>query len=262
MQRKIALLMALSFILTACGGSNKSNTDPPTSGPLTGNWQMSLQSSNTNLKPNPQSGFLVQNQNVITGSVSVTDSPCSGVGTVDGTVTGAAVSLVVNPTGIQLNLSGTLGSDMASMSGNYTILSSGCSGSQTAPQTGIWTANLVAPLNGNMQGTFTSTQIGTSYSVAGQVSQGPNTGISNAALTGNFGATGYCFTTANIVGVISGTSVVINLMGSDGITQIGQMNVTSSFDGKSLTGRYNILPMGPGFPPCGDGDSGTVTLSL
>jgi hypothetical protein len=94
------------------------------------------------------------------------------------------------------------------------------------------------------------------------VSQAPNTGVSSVNLTGSLSVSGYCFASATINGVVSGTSVVMNLIAADGITQIGRVQVSSSFDGTMLTGTYNILPQGNGNPPCGDGDSGTVSLTL
>jgi len=251
-------LLALLLLLIGCGGGSSANSS---SGTLSGNWQMTLQKTGTTKFAKTQSGSLVQNNGVISGSVILTDTPCSGVGNVSGTVTGTAVSMVVSPTGVVVNQTGTVSSDQSSMSGNYTILSTGCSGSQTAPQSGTWTANLVKPLTGNFQGTFTSNKAG-ALPVTGQVSQGPNTGSSNTALTGNLSITGYCFSAANISGVISGTAVVMNLVDSSGV-EIAQVTGTSSLDGTSLTGTYHAIAQGTGgTSPCVDGDSGTVSLTL
>lgn len=259
MQRKILLLLALPLLMTACGGSSKSVSS---SGAISGNWEMSLQKSDSTLAPKTQSGFLLQNGNIVTGGVIFTDIPCSGVGSVAGTINGTAISLVVDPTGTSVNLSGIIGAGQTSMSGDYTILSTGCGGSQTAPQQGTWTANLVAPLSGNIQGSFSSNVHSTTYTMTGQVTQGANTGVSSAPLTGTLTATGYCFTTANIVGSISGTAVVFNLVDPDG-TQIGQVAGTTTLDGTSMTGTYQVLGLGTGAAPgCVDGDSGTVTLTL
>jgi hypothetical protein len=215
--------------------------------------------------PRTQSGFLIQNGGTVTGSVIFTDQPCSGVGSVTGTVSGTAIALLVSPTGINVNLSGTIGSGQNSMSGNYTTLSTGCSATNVAPGKGIWTANRVRPLSGNIQGTFTSKDQGLSpVAVKGKVSQGPNTGISAVPLTGSLSATGYCFSTADISGAISGTSVVMNLVDSDG-TQIGQVTGTTSLDGTFITGTYQVMGQGKGAepnPPCVEGDRGTVTLTL
>ena len=215
--------------------------------------------------PKTQSGFLIQNGGTVTGSVIFTDQPCSGVGGVTGTVSGTAISLLVSPTGVNVNLSGTIGSGQNSMSGNYTTLSTGCSATDVAPGTGIWTANRVKPLSGNIQGTLTSKDESLSpVTVTGKVSQGPNTGISAVPLTGSLSATDYCFSTADISGVISGTSVLMNLVSSDG-TQIGQVSGTTSLDGTFITGTYQVMGQGKGAepnPPCVEGDHGTVTLNL
>jgi hypothetical protein len=222
---------------------------------------MSLRKDKTKLT-RTQSGFLLQTNNVLTGSVMVADIPCSGVGSVTGSVTGTDIAFTVGLTGLTVNLNGALGSDQASMTGDYTILASGCQGSSVNTQeTGTWTANLVKPLTGNLQGNFTSNRIGV-LPVTGQLTQGQNTGISYAPLTGNLSITGYCFASANIVGVVSGTAVVMNLVNSGGV-EIGQVNATSSLDGTSVTGTYHIIPQGTGgTPPCVDGESGTVTLTL
>ena len=260
MTGRITLLLGLLLLATACGGGSSSTSS--SSGSIAGNWQMTLQKSNTKLK-RTQSGFLLQNKDTVTGGVIFTDFPCSRVGSVTGSLTGTDIGFSVSLTGLTVNLTGTLGSDQASMSGDYTILATGCEGVLTNTQeTGSWTASLVKPLSGNFQGTFKSTRLGTSYPVTGQVSQGPNTGISNAPLTGNLSVTGYCFTGAKISGVVSGTAVVMNLLNSDG-TQVGELTGTSALDGSSVTGTYQVLPQGPtGTPPCDDGERGTVTLTL
>jgi len=206
-----------------------------------------------------QSGFLMQTGSTVTGGLMVLDSPCSGVGDVTGTFDGTNVSLSVIPTELQISLTGNLGSDQKSMSGNFTLQQTGCSGTSSAPLSGTWTASLVAPLNGKIQGTFTSKE-GLTYPVNGQISQGPNTGISTADLTGNITISGYCFFGAGFTGTVSGTSLVLNLLNPDG-SQAGQMPGTSSVDGTSITGKYALMPQG-NTPPCKGGDGGTFSFSL
>ena len=256
MRLRIALLLALPLLMTACGGGSSGAGSSP--GSISGNWQMSLQKNQSKLKPKTQSGFLVQNSDVVTGGLLYTSIPCSGVGSVSGSVTGASISLVVDPVGITLNLIGTVSSDQTSMSGNYTLLSSGCGSTES----GAWKAELVKPLSGTFQGTFTSTRLGTALPVTGQISQGQNIGISNTTLSGNLNITGYCFASANISGVVSGTAVVINLVNPSG-AEIAQVTGTSTLDGTSVTGTYHVIPQGPGgTPPCVDGDGGKVSLTL
>jgi hypothetical protein len=261
MRNRIVLPLLLALLMTACSSSNHTTTSS-SSGAISGNWQMSLQKANSTLAPKTQSGFLMQSGDAITGSVIFIDIPCSGVGGVTGTLDGSAVSLVVAPSGTQVNLTGTVNTGGGSMGGNYTILSTGCVGSQTAPQSGTWTANLVAPLSGSIQGSLSSTVLGTTFALTGQVTQGSNTGLSSATLGGTLSPTGYCFATSTIVGSISGTSVVMNLVNSEG-AQLGQIIGTSSLDGTTMTGTYQVMGQGKGAAPgCVDGDSGTVTMSL
>jgi hypothetical protein len=224
---------------------------------------MSLQKSNSTLKPRIQSGFLVENQGAVTGGVMLIDYPCSGTGSLTGSVDGSNVAFDVALTGLNVTLTGTVGSDPGSMSGSYTILSAGCQATSGAKQeTGTWTASLVSALNGSFQGALTSKHLGTDIAVTGQITQGQNSGLSSTSLSGNLSATGYCFSTATASGSISGTTAVMNLLNAAGV-QIGQIVGTTSLDAKSITGTYTILPLGPSATyPCNIGDSGTVALTF
>jgi hypothetical protein len=205
----------------------------------------------------------MQNQDAVTGGVMLIDYPCSGTGSLSGSVNGSNVTFAVALTGLNVTLTGTVGSEPGSMSGSYTILTAGCQATSGAKQeTGTWTANLVSAVNGSLQGTLTSKHLGTAIPVTGQVTQGQNSGLSSTTLSGNLSATGYCFSTATASGSISGTSAVMNLLNAAGV-QIGQIVATTSLDGKSLTGTYTILPLGASATyPCNIGDSGTVALTL
>jgi len=116
------------------------------------------------------------------------------------------------------------------MNGEFSFLAGGCN---AFPGSGTWSALQVMPINGSFHGSFTSTlpppNNGT-IEVAGTLTQGPNTGNSTANLTGNISVVGsqrFCnyLSTATITGLVSGTSVSLNLFGPNGslITQIGQI---------------------------------------
>ncbi len=243
MKGRIAFILVLPLLMSACGGGSNSSSaaDPP--GPLSGNWQVALISTISVSDPHQETGFLQQDGNAITGSVIVLDNPCSGIGSVTGTVSGSDVTLSASPTGSVVTLTGSINSGQTSMGGNYTISSSGCTAAGIVPDSGSWTANLVAPLNGNIQGTMTSQSLGT-FTVSGQLTQGPNTGISTATLSGTINISpGFCFSTADIVGTISGTGVIINLVDSDG-TQIGQIAATTTLDGTNVSGKLNFVGEG------------------
>ena len=259
---ELVFCLILPFLLTSCGSSK--SAPPSSSGELSGNWQMSLQPSNTKWKPTAQSGFLVDNNGALTGGMAFQDIACRGVGDVSGSVTGSNVTFTVSLAGLDIEFTGST-TKPNTMAGNYTILSTGCSGALSAPQTGTWTANTVPPLNISIQGVFTSSHQNLNpgtFDITGKLSQGSNTGESTTSLSGTLSATGYCFfTTTNVTGTISGTSVVMNLIGSDG-AQIGQIAGTTSPDGTSLNGTYRMIGLGAGSgaqPPCVNGDTGTVT---
>jgi hypothetical protein len=252
--------MAGLLLTVGCGGGSSATLSP---GPLSGNWQFTLPQANANLLPRTQSGFLVQQKDALAGSMVVKASGCSGVGSVAGSVSGSNVALVTTPpTGLSVNLTGTIGPDNASMSGNYTILINGCNG--LGPTTGTFTASLVMPLKGSFQGTFTSSNTGVVTPISGQVTQQTNpVGLaSSAPVTGTLSAVNYCVSTASVSGFISGTDVALNLLAADG-TQIGEVTGTASLDGTSVTGRYQILPQGKGAVfPCGSGDGGPATFTI
>jgi hypothetical protein len=266
MRLKTLLLLVLPLLISGCGSSGSSSTgsNPSTPGPLSGNWQMTFQSANTHLKPWSQSGFLLQQKTDISGGVILSPPGCAGLGDVTGTASGTSIILTVSPVGLVVTETGTLGADQSSMSGTYTMLAAGCPSNLNDPQNGTWTANLIKPIQGNLQGTFQSTQPNAApVTISGKVTQGQQTaGSSFAPLSGTVTATNYCFDTANYSGTISGTAVVLNLQNADG-TQLGQVSGALSLDGTSLIGKFFILAQGSnGNKPCRSGDLGTATLTV
>ena len=248
--------IAFCLFMIGCGGGSGSSDPPSAAWPISGNWQMEMQKSSTATRT--QSGFLLEKNNAVSGSLIFAGTTCAGMGNVSGTVSGSDVSLSVEPTGLSIDLTGTLGPDKASMSGNYAMLAAGCG----KPETGTWTAALIKPLNGSFQGSFVSTRSGTTFPASAQIGQGANVGTASAPLTGTLSITGSsCFTTANISGLISGTSVVLNFGESAG-TQVGQVTGTSTPDGTSLSGTYSIPEQGAPGAPCHAGDIGTFTLTM
>jgi hypothetical protein len=268
----LALLLASLLVSTACGGGSASSTSSPSVTPIAGNWQMTLQETGKMNSSGTVSGFLGGTNDALTGSAAYTATTCAGVGTVTGSVNGSDVTLSVSPTGLNISLTGTLGSDRSSMSGDYILLASGCG----KPQTGTWTGNLVQPMTGNLTGNLTSSSTGNPvYPVTAMINQGNGTGASSAPLTGTFtaGSTGSsCFPPGiivNVSGLISGESVVIGLTDVAG-DPLGQITgVWPSLDSTatppvtkpSLTGTYKIVAQGPKGTPCSKGDSGTVCLA-
>jgi hypothetical protein len=271
----VVLAVALAISISGCGGSSSSsnNSIPSSAAPASGNWQIALTPSKGDKTSETLAGFLLNtNTGTASGAFLFTDSPCTDVGNVSGTVSGTTVNLEIAPDGAQVELTGSLDSGNSSMSGTYNILADGCSDAGVSPQTGTWAGNLVSPMSGTISnGTFTSgldqNQNVPPYPLQGTITQGSNVGSTNAVLTGtlsvlaNSANTNYCITdTLNINGSISGTAVVINLSDSTTNAQVGQITGTISLDGTTFSGKYNILPTG--VKPCANGDHGFVAFTL
>jgi hypothetical protein len=264
----VTLLLGM-FAATACGGGG--SAVPQGGSSLSGNWQISLTRQAT---PNPvlvYTGFLLQSGNSIAGSL-ILGSLCSGVGPISGTVNGQNVSLVIDEFGQNISLTGAVpASSGAPMGGQFSSVAGGCTASAN---TGTWSATQVVPIAGSFHGTFNSIVGNGSFNVNGTLSQGPNTGNSTATLSGTMsgtGAAGFCsyISSATVTGLISGTTVTLNLYGPDGaqFAQIGQLvdvpgnnpPVTVTPDGKLLAGQY-LFPEPPS-STCPQ-DQGTFQLSF
>jgi hypothetical protein len=231
------VLVSLLIPLGGCGGGNNTPTAPV--GALSGNWQLNL----LQIEPRPQtalslSGFIVDSENALTGSVQVPPlgpgNHCGGVSTLTGTVNGPAVTLSLNTGGTNLSLTGTISSDNQTMFGDYQgPPGSGC---YLLATSGTWNAFLVPSLTGSFTGTLANSSymqnlLGQStvppIVVSGTMTQNTNVDAS-ATLTGTINAVGYpCFSTATLKGTISGQNVILSVFSYNG-TQIGSIGQVSS----------------------------------
>jgi hypothetical protein len=230
---KILATATLAFLLLASAACGGGSMPMDASSGLTGNWQLDLLQE----EPRPQtslsiSGFLVESNSAVTGSVEVPavagQHNCGGISALTGSVSGQSVTLSVNEGGTTVNLTGIISPDGTSMSGDYQGEGGGCF---TSPTTGTWNAFLIPPLSGNFTGVINSQymQILQSAStpvpvtVSGKITQSTNAGTGNATLTGTISAVGYpCFATASLSGTISGQNVYLNIFGYNGV-QIGTL---------------------------------------
>ncbi len=164
-----------------------------------------------------------------------------------------------------LNLNGT------TMTGTYS--STAGTASDGSPcgtvQTGLqWSAYVVPPLTGSIQGVFHSAGGSAALSeqdflVSGGIVQATNAGTGSAAVTGNLSffnsltqASDYpCFTAAEVYGQISGNSVSLQIVGSDGtewgligepVGSLGSTGVNPvTFD--PVNGTYVLHGTGPSY---------------
>ena len=224
------------IVLSACGGSNVSQSQ--STGTLAGNWQFTITApSDNSFQGGMQGGFLLQSKGSVTGGVTYSlslppqqqggsSTLCSsGSAPVTGTIDGQNVTLTV-VAGVQtFTLTGTLSASGTTMAGTYASTDgNGCGTAQTGLQ---WTATSVPPLTGAIQGNFHSSLNpalrNQDFPVTGTLTQGDNIGASNATVTGTLNFAGYpCLTTASVNGQISGSSVILQIIATNGLN-VGQI---------------------------------------
>ncbi len=261
------LVLAGTMTLAACGsGSSSSNSQIPLT--LEGNWQFNMAEqinpdlSQPSFTGGLQGGFLLQNNGAVAGQVtfSITAMPPAGSGgtptqcnsgtdQITGTINGQAVTLTASSAGGQtFNLTGTLSLDNSTMTGSYTSTDgAGCGIAVTQ----TWSAFLVPPLTGPIQGSFHSTGGAAGlaeqeFLVSGALSQAANTGAASATVTGDLSfinsltsLSDYpCFTSASVNGQISGNTVTLQIIGT-GQSELGLIGVTAGSNGAAT----NLSPV-------------------
>ncbi len=246
MKSLLSALLAGMMALSACGSvvSDTGAQSPPLT--LSGNWQFTMAApADGSFSGGLQGGFLLQNGTAVTGAAAYSvalpadPNPCnSGSAAITGTLTGQSVALTAVAGTQTFTFAGTLSSDGSTMAGTYTSAAGtaasgrGCGTAQTGLQ---WNAILVPPLTGPIQGNFHSTG-GTAglneqdFLVSGALSQAANTGADSATVTGNLSflntltnLSDYpCLTLASVTGQISGNTVVLQIVATDG-SNVGQI---------------------------------------
>jgi hypothetical protein len=266
---KVAFAGAAFLCLVGCGLLNQvSKLENPTPMNVAGNWQFDLMNGSGGVGA-VATGFLEQSGSNVTGALDIAgcDSNAGVTGTVGGTN---------GPTSINLSAAGAqnlniVGSGIGSITpgnaieGSYTIGAIGCS---ISGLTSTVSAQQINPVSGAFHGALTSKNVGT-FSVSGNLMQGQNGGAVTAPLSGTASVTNStCFTSVNLTGTISGTSVVLDIASSDGsqtaqLTAPAQSNAgqlisgtPGSFTITQLSGSYRVNT-----GSCA-GDSGTFNVSF
>ena len=296
----LLLLLAGTMTLVACGSSGTSSGGSKIPITLSGNWQFTMAEQ---LNPDPnglsfvgglQGGFLLQNNSAVAGTATYSFSPApsaidpdpivcnSGPAALTGTISGQSVSLTaVANNQTLLTLTGTLSPDGLTMAGSYTSTNgAGCGIISTQG----WSAILVPPLTGSIQGTFHSAGgvAGLNeqdFQVSGALTQAANTGAAATAVTGDLSfldpttnLSDYrCFGAASVSGQISGNTVSLQILGSDGSTlgQIGEptgsttglspVTLNSAPGGSFLQGVGTTYLVATTAGPCTGSPGSTIT---
>jgi hypothetical protein len=271
-------LLAAALMLSSCGGGASSG-GPPIQPTLAGNWQFTMAPpADGSFLGGLQGGFLLQTNGGVTGAAAFAVSlpglliPCNtGSAPITGTIGGQTVNLTAVAGTQTFTLTGMLSLDGSTIAGTYTS-TAGTSGDgapcgtlQTTPMQ--WSAILVPPITGAVQGNFHSTGgaaglTNQDFLVSGSLSQGSNTGASTATVTGtlNFGNSDYpCFNngsdSASVYGQISGNLVTLQLVGTDQsiLGQIGEPPGSNGASGinpvtfDSVQGGYILHGAGPSY---------------
>ncbi len=283
------LLLAGTILLSACGGN--SSSDPQQSGTLSGNWQFTMTNPDATDQNPPlpagtlyglQGGFLLDNNGAVTGqavySISGIDisttlwAICdSGSAQITGTVSGQTVNLKAAAGSQTFTLQGTLGPNGQITNPTFTTPGGAAAGFEYcgAPASGLsWSAQSVPPLTGSITGGFHSASGNNSglanqdFPLTGTLTQGANIGASNATVTGTLSfidpttlLSDYpCISSGTVFvnGQISGNTVVLQLIGTDG-SNAGQIGSSASLSGTTpvtfdpTTNGYVLHSAGTGY---------------
>jgi hypothetical protein len=234
------LSLVATIVLSACGGGG-SSTVVPVNPTLSGNWQFTMAPpADGSYLGGLQGGFLLQNNSSATGSatyaVSLPDLPypCNtGSATITGMMTTQNEWQLTAVAGTQtFTLTGTLSLNGLTMAGTYNSTAgvaadgSSCGTAQTGLQ---WSAALIPQLTGSLAGNFHSAGgaaglADQDFLLSGSLVQEPNTGGSSAVVTGTLtflnalaDESDYpCLTVASLYGQVSGSSIALQIDGSDG----------------------------------------------
>lgn len=264
------LLLASTVALLGCSGSHNIVPEVLPNLTLTGNWQFALSPpTDGSFVGGLQGAYLSQNNGSLSGaatySVSLTSFsiPCNtGSAAITGTVSGQTVQLSAVAGTQTFTLTGTLSENGSTITGTYdaTAGTAGDGSPCGVAQSGLeWSATLIPLLTGSVQGSFQSAGgaaglNGQAFAVSGTLTQQPNTGGSSSVVSGSLSFLNFytntspypCFQSASVLGQISGTSVSLEIVGSDG-SQLGLIGEpTGSLGGTGLN-TLTLNPSGQGY---------------
>jgi hypothetical protein len=233
---KVALGLLLVF-LSECGCGGNSSSTPVN---IAGNWQFTGNSTKFGYNFTA-TGQINQTGSSISGTLSLSGSPCAQTADFSGTLNGTSLSATVDEGGQNNSFTGTVSADGNSASGTYSAPSGGCLNGDT----GTWSGDRVSMLNGMFRGAL-AVQNGVPANIIAKFKDdgGRVTGV--ATLTNSL-----CFQSLNLTGTVSGTNVELQ---STEETQSVILRGTFDQEKKSLVLTYSVLG-----GSC-EGESGTAIL--
>jgi hypothetical protein len=219
-----AALGVLLVFLSACGGGGNSSITPVN---MAGNWQFTFNSTKFAGSGNG-SGQINQSGSSISGTLSLSGTPCAETAAFSGALNGTSLSATLNESGQNVSLTGTVTTDGNSGNGAYSTPSGGC----TNGDAGTWSGSRVSMLNGLFRGTLAAQNaLPANVIVKFKDDGGHVTG--NGTLTNSI-----CFQSLNLTGTVSGTNVELQ-----GTEETQHLMLRGTFDrkSKSLVLTYSVL---------------------
>lgn len=217
-------LGVLLVVLSACGGGGNSSTAPVN---MAGNWQFTGNSTTFGYTFTA-TGQVNQTKSSISGTLSLSGSPCAQTAEFSGSLSGTSLSVTANESGQNVSFTGTVSADGNSLSGTYAAPSGGC----TNGDTGTWSGSRVSMLNGLFRGTLAA-QNGLPANVIAEFKDDEGHVIGTATLTNSL-----CFQSLNLTGTVSGVNVELQ---SSEETQSLMFRGTFDQQNKSLALNYSVL---------------------
>jgi len=215
---------------------------------VAGSWHESLTSTGSGRKSTVDL-YILQNGTTLSSSRVALGATCSSNGTMSGSVSGDDVAMTI--TGINgdtINVTGTVSENSSSMSGSYTIKTSGC---DLSDDMGTLSATLIPPVqSSSWSGTITSTRYPPNTDTFTANIREDNSG----GLSGKLSFTGpYCSSvltpSVSISGSQTGALIGFSDTEADGIGIFGAINASA----KSISGLYGVSDC--------SGDNGTFTMN-
>ncbi len=245
MKNLVVTLLGCTF-LAGCGGGNGDNSGTggmPSNAQLNGNWHAIL-TSTVSSHPLVEDFFIVQTGDTLSSDNISLQGTCFPSGTMMGSVNGNQVNMILtSQDGDTVSITGTVSG--GTLSGNYTIKTSGCMGGDI----GTLSATLIPSVQ---SASWTGATLSTVYP-PGHTTFTANLAEDNAGnITGTMvftGSTCSFLSTPSVSGRQTGNIFIVEDTAPDGVALIGTVDSVA----KNISGGYDISIC--------NADGGTFTMS-
>ncbi len=241
MRSLVAILLSTAFLAGCGGGAGPSGM--PSNAQLQGNWHAIL-TSTVSSNPLVEDFFIAQNGATLSSNNITLQGTCFPSGTMTGTVSGSQVNMIfTSQDGDTVSITGTASGN--SLSGNYTITTSGC----IAGDMGTLSATLIPSVQ---SAAWTGATLSTVYPPGHTTFTASLTEDNAGNITGTMVFTGSAcsfLSTPSVGGRQTGNLLIVEDTAPDGVTLLGTVDSAA----KNISGGYSISIC--------NADGGTFTMS-